>query len=269
MTKMRVLFMGNNWAAWKVMEWLRDYGDVEIVGLVLHVPGQRSYGDEIINSSGVEPSGVLDASQIEFPDVLDTIRSLRPEVGVSVCLGTILRPGLLRLLPAGCVNLHFGFLPYNRGAYPNVWSIIDDTPAGVTLHYIDEGIDTGAIIARRQVQVEPTDTGVSLYRKLELASVELFRETWPAIRASTAPTVPQGTQKGSYHRVRDVQKIDEIQLDRQYTARELIDLMRARTFPPHPGAYFRVGQRKVYLRLELIDEEQLKSEGARAAGHQD
>jgi len=56
-----------------------------------------------------------------------------------------------------------------------------------------------------------------------------------------------------------VERIDEIDLDRTYTARELIDIVRARTFPPHRGAYFRVGQRKVYLRLQLFYENDISA----------
>ena len=88
--------------------------------------------------------------------------------------GYILRPNFLRLIPRGCVNVHPALLPYNRGAYPNVWSIVDGSPAGVTIHFVDEGIDTGDIIAQAQVVIEPVDTGESLYRKLERGAVALF-----------------------------------------------------------------------------------------------
>jgi methionyl-tRNA formyltransferase len=73
---------------------------------------------------------------------------------------------------------------------------------------------------------------------------------------------PQSSGTGTFHHSRDVETIDEIQLDRNYTARELINILRARTFPPHPGAYFLDGGRKVYLRLQLLYEDEL-SEGSR------
>jgi len=100
------------------------------------------------------------------------------------------------------------------------------------------------------VEVEPIDTGETLYRKLEGACLDLFREYWPRIRGGHAPRSAQESG-GSYHRTRDVERIDAIDLDRQYRARDLIDLLRARTFPPYPGAYFEEGGRRVYLRLEL------------------
>ena len=57
-------------------------------------------------------------------------------------------------------------LPYNRGMHPWYWSIVDETPAGVTIHFIDENIDEGHIIAQKEVLIDPTDTGESLYGKL-------------------------------------------------------------------------------------------------------
>jgi methionyl-tRNA formyltransferase len=255
---MRVLFLGNNWVAWKILNWLKEEKE-NIVGLVVHPPERRRYGQEIINSSGVDPSRIFDGSQLRQPEVIDAIRGLKPEIGISALFGFILRREFLDLLPAGCVNVHTAYLPHNRGAYPNVWSIIDGTPAGATIHYVDEGIDTGDIIAQAEVKVEPTDTGKTLYRKLEKAAVDLFKDTWPLICSGQAPRVPQAGE-GTYHRLRDVESIDEIHLDRKYKARELIDLVRARTFPPYPGAYFQAGGRKVYMRLQLLYENRLGGE---------
>jgi len=149
------------------------------------------------------------------------------------------------------VNIHPALLPYNRGSYPNVWSIVERTPSGVTIHYIDEGIDTGDIIAQCTIPVEPVDTGESLYRKLERAMLDLFQQTWPLIRAGQAPRLSQINAAGTTHRIRDAAQIDEIDLNRMYTARELLDILRARTFLPYPSAYFWHEGRKVYVRVQL------------------
>jgi methionyl-tRNA formyltransferase len=267
---MRLLYFGNNWVGWKVAEWLHKQCEAgeppdEIVGLVLHPEDKRRYGDEIIRSLSIDPANIFEGSRLRESEVIEAIQALHPDLGISILFGYILRAELLRVLPAGCINLHPSLLPYNRGAYPNVWSIIDGTPSGVTLHYIDEGVDTGDIIAQRQVEVEPVDTGQSLYQKLEQTCVDLFQDTWPHFRAGEGVHKSQSNEEGTSHRVRDAEKIDEIDLDRSYTAKELIDLLRARTFPPHHGAYFRHGDRKVYLRLQLYyegEENGLKADNA-------
>ncbi|MFX0200474.1 MAG: methionyl-tRNA formyltransferase [Candidatus Hodarchaeota archaeon] len=247
---MRILFLGNNWVAWQTIQWLKSQGE-DIVGLVIHPPETRKYGKEIVKSSKVDSARVFDGSQLRKPETLQAIKTLRPDMGVSAFFGYILTPEFLDILSAGCVNIHPALLPYNRGAYPNVWSIVEGTPAGVTLHYIDEGIDTGDIIAQHEVSVEPIDTGESLYRKLEHACVDLFRATWPLLRAGQASRKPQLLQAGTYHNTNEVIHIDEIDLDRRYTARELIDVLRARTFPPHSGAFFRHQGRRITMRLHL------------------
>jgi methionyl-tRNA formyltransferase len=250
----RILFMGNNWVGWQVVEWLREQGE-QLVGLVIHPPERRKYGNEIVKSARVDPAHIFDGSQLHVPKTLRAIQALQPDMGLSILFDYILKPEFLGLFPSGVINLHPAYLPYNRGQYPNVWSIIEGTPAGATLHYIDPGVDTGDIISRLQVPVQPIDTGETLYRKLERACVDLFKETWPAIRSGQAPRVPQSSDEGTCHRTRDVEEVDCIDLDREYTARDLIDLIRARTFPPYAGAYFIDQERKVYLRLQLMYEE--------------
>ncbi len=86
----------------------------------------------------------------------------------------------------------------------------------------------------------------------------LFEETWPLIRAGRAPRVPQNPGEGTVHRSADAERSAAIDLDRTYTARSLIDLIRARTFPPYSGSFFVYQGRKVYLRLEMLSDEQLE-----------
>lgn len=256
---MRILLLGNNWVGWKVASWLMEQEE-EIVGLVIHPHHRRKYGEEIMESAGVGPARIFDGSQLRRPETIKAISELQADIALSILFAYILQPDFIDLFPAGVINLHPSYLPYNRGVYPNVWSIVEGTPAGATLHYIDAGVDTGDIISQRRVAVEPVDTGKTLYRKLEQACVDLFKETWTLIRSRKAPRVPQPA-RGTAHRARDVEKIDRIDLDRNYTGRQLIDTLRARTFPPYPGAYFQDGERKVYLRLELLYEEDLRREG--------
>ncbi len=252
---MRIVLLANNWVGLQVASWLHDRGDT-IAGLVVHPPERGKYREEILESCGLPSTCVFDGSQLRRRHVVDAIRQLQADIGLSVFFGYILRPEMIDLFPGGIVNLHPAYLPYNRGAYPNVWSIVDGTPAGATLHYVDAGVDTGDIIAQTQVPVEPVDTGETLYHKLERACLELFRRAWPLVAAGQADRLPQSAEAGTCHRVSDVQSVDEIELDRTFTARQLIDILRARTFPPYRGAYFRAGERRVCLHLQLSYEDE-------------
>lgn len=247
---MRIIFFGNNWVGWQTLKWLRKQPD-PVVAIILHESARRKYGQQLLDEAGLDETCVFDAGTLETPETLARIDATSPDIGVSAYFGHILKPPVLGLLPRGCVNLHPALLPYNRGAYPNVWSIIDRTPAGATLHWIDPGVDTGDIIAQREIPVEATDTGETLHRKLERLSVDVFKDNWPSVVAGTAPRTRQLAGTGTGHRVRDVRQVDEIDLDKSYLARDLLDILRARTFPPHRGAHFRIGDRKIFVEVKL------------------
>jgi methionyl-tRNA formyltransferase len=254
---MRILFLANNWVGWQAVRWLREQNE-QLVGLVIHPLEKQKYADEIITSAQMKQEHIFDGSKLRQRDVLNAIKALQPDIGVSVFFDYILKREFFGMFSAGVVNLHPSFLPYNRGQFPNVWSIVEGTPSGVTLHYIDEGIDTGDIIAQKEVPLTWTDTGESLYRRLERASVELFKDVWPLIREGNALRQPQIGLKGTYHTTNDVDRIDKIDLEARYKARDLINIIRSRTFPPYRGAYFMNGGRRIYLRLELLDERELE-----------
>ncbi len=248
---MRVFFLGNNRAALRVVRWLHSE-DEPLSGLAVHGPDSNPrFVNDIIEASGVEPDRVFDGARLGEQAILEAIAALEPDVAISVFFGYLLKDPFLRLFRGNVINLHPGYLPYNQGVMPNVWSIVEQTPAGATLHYIDAGVDTGDIIAQKRVAVEPIDTGESLYSKLEDACVELFRDTWPLIKAGKARRTPQPTDQGTYHRGRDVEQIDSIDLDGMYMARDLLNVLRARTFPPYPGAHFEIDGKQVYVRVEL------------------
>jgi methionyl-tRNA formyltransferase len=253
---MRIFCLCNNWLGWQVLHWLRQQGD-EIVGLAVHPEARAKYGKEIRSEIAKTDCVVVDGSQLKESAVLDRVRETRADIAVSVLFSYIVNADFIGLFPKGCINLHPALLPHNRGSFPNIWSIISKTPAGVTVHYIDAGIDTGDVIAQKEVPVEVTDTGATLYRRLEVEGLELFKAIWPSISAGTSSRSPQAARSGSYHRARDVEAIDAIDLEKSYRAEDLLNLIRARTFPPHKGAYFIHEGRKIYLRLELKDESQL------------
>jgi methionyl-tRNA formyltransferase len=248
---MRSIYFANNLLGLKVLQWLKVQGD-EPVGLVVHPVERQRYGKEIIEASGLDDDCIFDASKLREPETIKAIKALKSDLGISVLFAYVLKPELISLFPKGCVNLHPALLPYNRGTYPNVWSIVEGTPAGVTLHYIDEGIDTGEVIAQQEVPVSPADTGESLYHKLEDAAEALFINSWPLVQSGQAPRTPQ-LQGGTLHRFRDVDQIDRIDLDGSYTGRELINILRARTFPPYDGAFFEEQGRRFYMQLQMIE----------------
>lgn len=250
---MRVLFLGNNWVGWQIADNLKKTG-AEVVGLVLHKASEQKFGHEIREVLDIDEKNIFYANNLKKPETIKKIRALAPQIGVSAFFGSILKPDFLEIFPKGCVNIHPALLPFNRGAHPNIWSIVNGTPCGVTIHYMDKGVDTGEIIAQQKVEVEPTDTGKTLYHKLEKACVDLFEKTWPLICQGQIKPGGQYAGKGTYHRILDLMSIKEIMPNELYTAKELIDIIRSQTFKPFSGAYMKINGKKVCLRLELFYE---------------
>lgn len=116
----------------------------------------------------------------------------------------ILRKDVLDLFPNRAINMHISYLPYNRGADPNFWSFIEDTPKGVSIHYLDEGIDTGDIIIQKKVFFDSSDVETlgSSYQKLQIEIQNLFFQHWDLIKNQKSSRSPQ-IGVGTSHRVKD------------------------------------------------------------------
>jgi methionyl-tRNA formyltransferase len=118
----------------------------------------------------------------------------------------ILPPPVVTHYRGRTANLHIAYLPWNRGAHPNLWSWIEDTPKGVTLHEIDAGIDTGAILDQVRVELGNAETLATTYARLQAAAEELFGRCWAAVRAGRLQGRPQPTG-GSLHRKSEAEPI--------------------------------------------------------------
>ena len=114
----------------------------------------------------------------------------------------IIREKVLRLFDNRAINLHISLLPWNRGADPNLWSILENTPAGVSIHQLDTGIDTGDILCQREVFFSLNDTLRSSYEKLGNSMEKIFENLWYDIKNNEISPSKQ-LEKGSFHKLKD------------------------------------------------------------------
>ncbi|MCF6345033.1 MAG: hypothetical protein L3J00_01035 [Thiomicrorhabdus sp.] len=111
----------------------------------------------------------------------------------------ILKQDVLALLPDRAINLHISYLPWNRGADPNLWSFIENSPKGVTIHYLDAGVDTGDIIVQKRVQFNiHQETLATSYKKLHITIQKLFKQHWAMIKIGQCQRQQQMGQ-GSFY----------------------------------------------------------------------
>lgn len=98
------------------------------------------------------------------------------------------------------INTHPAYLPYNRGKHPYYWALMDGTPFGATIHRVDSGIDTGSILWRKEVQLEPTDSGMNAYSKGLRATADLLNDNmFDIIFENFPPGIKQDEGKATYH----------------------------------------------------------------------
>jgi methionyl-tRNA formyltransferase len=176
---------------------------------------------------------VLQPPRAREPGFLDALRELRPELVVVAAYGQILPKSLLDLPRHGCVNVHASLLPRHRGAAPIQWAILnDDAETGVTIMKIDEGLDTGDMLAQQATPIEPTDNAQTLHDRLARMGAALLLPTltdWVEGRITPRKQPESGA---SY--ARKIAKGDG-RIDWSAPARGLWN--RVRAFTPWPGAY--------------------------------
>lgn len=174
-------------------------------------------------------------------DSLENVISKFPEnvsLGILAWWPKIIKSPLLEMPQQGFINTHPSLLPYNRGKHYNFWALVEQVPFGVTLHRVDSSVDTGAIVAQKAISYDWLDNGESLYIKAQKTMVELFCGAYPELRKGDIMSVSQKTDAGSFHHSSELELASRIDLDKLYPARDLLNLLRARTFEGHPGCWF-------------------------------
>ncbi len=155
-----------------------------------------------------------------------------------------------------CINIHPGLNPFNRGWFPQVFSIINGKPAGVTVHLMDKEIDHGDIITQREIALSSEDTSQSAYDKIQQEEIALIEEhllSW--ITCDYSASRPSET--GNYNGISDFKELCQLDLTSTGTLQQHLDLLRALTHGDYANAYYVNEQgEKVYVKVELSKEPQ-------------
>jgi methionyl-tRNA formyltransferase len=214
--------------------------------------GINRFGEKVYNWL-IEQDDTTVQALVTHESQYESVSKLDPDIIVSAGFRHIIPDDVLEIPDIGAVNLHPSYLPYNRGANPNVWSIIEDVPAGVSIHYMTSEVDAGPLIGRQEVPVKPDDDGQTLYRRLEEAQVELFKALWPDIKSGTADCISP-SDDGTHHYMSEFSDLFELDLENEQTVADTVDLLRALTFPPYNNAYFEKDGEKYYVEIDITPE---------------
>jgi methionyl-tRNA formyltransferase len=250
---MRAVFMGS--PDFAVPSLLRLARQAQIVGVVTQPDRPAGRGRALSPPEVKTAALALDLplrqpDRLRDPEFLDWLRDLSPDVIVVAAYGRILKSEILHLPRRGCINVHASLLPRWRGASPIQSALLaGDATTGVTILLMDEGMDTGPILAQRAISIDPTDTGGTLAQRLANLGADLLIETLPGwLEASLSPT-PQEEHLATNAPL--LKKTDG-RLDPRKTAIELDRQVRA--FHPWPGAFVQWGEDSLAIhRARAVD----------------
>ena len=141
----------------------------------------------------------------------EVIESVQPDLIISYNYKYIIKEDVIEKMPENrIINLHISYLPWNRGAYPNIWSFLDNTPKGVSIHIIDKGLDTGKILLQKKVDIDENIHSLKTsYELLHFEIQKLFMENWEKIKNNEIKPFKQ-TGKGTIHYKKDFDEISKL-----------------------------------------------------------
>ena len=176
---------------------------------------------------------ILQPMRIKGPEAIEQVRALRPEAIVVMAYGQILPRDLLEIPPVACLNLHASLLPRWRGAAPIQAAIAAGDPeTGITVMYMDEGLDTGDILLQRRIDIRSNDTGGSLHERLAQIAPDALLHSLRLFVEGSAPRIPQDNSLATYA---PKLKREDGRIDWSEPA-QIIE-RKIRAFNPWPGAF--------------------------------
>jgi methionyl-tRNA formyltransferase len=263
----RIVFMGTPDFAVPSLAACVELG--EVLRVVTQPDKPKGRGRELA-APPVKQWALAHGLPVSQPDKLRATRfheelaPLSPDVAVVAAYGKILPPELLAVPRMGCVNVHASLLPKYRGAAPIQWAIANgEAKTGVCLMRLEEGLDTGPLIACREIAIGPEDTGGSMHDGLARLGADLLRaELWPYL-AGERPPVPQDHAKAT---LAPMLRKEDGRLDFGASARLLEARLRA--FTPWPGAFTSIHGRLVKVLRARVSRASGAPGVVLAAGHE-
>jgi methionyl-tRNA formyltransferase len=243
---MRILFFGDGvWATNSLSRLAQEH--IELAGLVTRTKPTDPALLDMAKKMGIP---VLQPIRVNEPDFIDQVTDIKPDLNLSVSYDQILRREILTTAPLGFINFHAGRLPNYRGRNVINWAIINnEKEIGITGHYVDEGIDTGDIIAQHTIPIEWTDTYGTILEKVINAIPDLVMETVLLIIKGEVHPHSQEKSVGTYFARRE--EGDEW-LDWSDSSLDLYNKIRAITIPG-PGARTFIGDKVVTIWSAVYD----------------
>ena len=200
---MNIIFMGTPDFAIPSLAMLAA-SDNNIVGVVTQpdMPkgrGKKLHSPPVKTLAQQHGLSVIQPSSVKEENFIQWLKGQNPNLIVVVAFGQMLSPKILRVPHHGCINLHASLLPAYRGAAPINWALINgEAITGVTTIFMNEWMDTGDILLKRETKIEQTDDVLTLHHRLSTLGAKLLLETISQLKRGALSSIPQNHSKVSY-----------------------------------------------------------------------
>lgn len=200
---MKVIYMGTPDFAVEPLEAIIKAGH-EVTAVVTQPDKQKGRGKEVQMTPVKECAlahniPILQPVKIKEPEAIAELKKYPADIFVVAAFGQLLTEEILKMPKFGCVNIHASLLPAYRGAAPIQWVVINgEEKTGVTIQQMAKGLDTGDMLFKREVVLDPKETGASLFDKLMHVGAELIVEALPLIEQGAVVPEKQDEAQASY-----------------------------------------------------------------------
>jgi methionyl-tRNA formyltransferase len=226
---MRIVVIGQAAFGEKTLEALHEMGE-EVVGVYTtpDVPGRENPLKQRALQLDIP---VFQPERMRAPEVYEEYKKLKPDLNVMAFVTDIIPESILDYPGLGTIEYHPSLLPRHRGGSAINWAVINgDKKTGLTILWVDKGIDTGPILLQKEVDIDPDDTVGSLYfNKLFPLGIEAIKESIELIKAGRAPRITQDEAQAAYEGL-----CTQATIDWNAPAQEIYNLIRGTN--PQPGA---------------------------------
>jgi len=233
---MRVLFIGTGEIGVPVLRWLAESREHQLVGIVTQPDKpvgreQRIEAPPIKAAIGANNLPVLQPKRIK--NAVEEIRALNPDLIVVMAYGQILPRDVLEIPRIACLNLHASLLPRHRGAAPIQAAIAaGDRETGISVMYMDEGLDTGDVLLQKPIEIGSNETGGSLHDRLAQIAPAALSDALPQLASGSAPRTPQDSSIATY-----APKLEREDGRIDWNESAVAIERKIRAFNPWPGAF--------------------------------
>ncbi|MBK9123573.1 MAG: hypothetical protein IPM16_10710 [Chloroflexi bacterium] len=256
MVELKVIYAGDRDISVWVLEYLISAG-TRPVALLIPSEDRASHTRDLRSlCSHLPPNAIMEGKRFREQASVEYLEALAPDLIISVHFPYVVPIEVLSIPRIGALNLHPAFLPYNRGWHTPSWALLEETPIGATLHFMDTGVDTGDIVHQREYQPSPADTAHTLYKKLRKLELDVFVEVWPSIADGRFQRRKQ-VGAGTVHRRSELfdPAVQELALDESYPVRSLLRRLRALTTNDiKESAYFREDGKTYRVQVSIAEE---------------